>query len=88
MPKQDAVTFPNPDAGWGDGMSLLQTFLRRCSNLLYHTAPATDPNSYSHIPLQVESNPQREKPELTDDELLITSPVLMGFSLADKLWCE
>jgi hypothetical protein len=51
-------------------------------------APIADPNMYSHIPLQVESNTQREKPELTDEELLITSPVLMGFSLADKLWLE
>ena len=26
--------------------------------------------------------------ELTDEELLITSPILYAFSLSDKLWCE
>jgi hypothetical protein len=51
-------------------------------------APISDPNSYAHIPLQVENTNRRERPQLTEEELLITSPVLMGFSLSDKLWLE
>jgi len=52
-------------------------------------SPVVDP-MYAHIPLQVqgENKTQREKPELTPEELLIASPVLMGFSLSDKLWLE
>jgi len=49
--------------------------------------PAADA-MFAHIPLQVENRTQREIPELTEQELLITSPVLMGFSLSDKLWLE
>ena len=29
-----------------------------------------------------------ESRELTTDELLLTSPVVYGFSFADKQWCE
>ncbi|KAK1232481.1 hypothetical protein PQX77_004383 [Marasmius sp. AFHP31] len=29
-----------------------------------------------------------EKPELTEEELLLTSPVVYGFSLTDKMWLE
>lgn len=35
-----------------------------------------------------EAHPRRLNPDLTDEELLITSPVLKGFSFSDKLWCE
>ena len=29
-----------------------------------------------------------EKLELTEDDLMLTSPIVYGFSLADKLWRE
>lgn len=46
-------------------------------------------NLHALVPLMDSANAQaQEQPPLTDDELLITTPVLMGFSLSDKLWCE
>lgn len=51
-------------------------------------APRVDQSSYAHIPLQSENTAKRERPELTDEEFLIASPVVMGFSLTDKLWLE
>jgi hypothetical protein len=53
----------------------------------FFPAPAPDA-SYAHIPIQAENRTQRENPELSTEDLLITSPILMGFSLSDKLWCE
>jgi hypothetical protein len=53
----------------------------------FFTASAPDA-AYTHIPIQAENRTQRENPELSAEDLLITSPVLMGFSLSDKLWCE
>jgi hypothetical protein len=46
-------------------------------------------NTFQHVPLHEheENKIKRHRSELTEDELLITSPVLWGFSLADKLWC-
>ncbi|KAF8530383.1 P-loop containing nucleoside triphosphate hydrolase protein [Hysterangium stoloniferum] len=42
----------------------------------------------SGIPLQVESKIVPNVSELTEDDLLITSPILYCFSLADKIWLE
>lgn len=47
-----------------------------------------DGRDLSGIPLQVESKTVPNVSELTEDELLITSPILYCFSLADKLWLE
>ena len=39
--------------------------------------------------LQVTPSERREEqPELTEEELILASAVLYGFSLTDKLWCE
>jgi hypothetical protein len=59
----------------------------RFTQLILAPLPPTD-LAYAHIPLQVENKNKREKPDLTEDELLIASPILVGFSLADKLWCK
>lgn len=40
------------------------------------------------VPLQMQRRRKPEKLELTDEELLLASPVLWGFSLSDKLWRE
>lgn len=46
-------------------------------------------NPHALVPLLDSGNAQvHEEVPLTEDELLITTPVLMGFSLADKLWCK
>ncbi|KAI0922719.1 hypothetical protein AcV5_009616 [Taiwanofungus camphoratus] len=52
------------------------------------TPVTIDPNS--HIPtLRVRSKtPGEDMLELTDDELILTSPVVYGFSLSDKIWLE
>ena len=36
---------------------------------------------------QARSRLPRENTELTEDELMLTSPVIYGFSLSDKTWC-
>lgn len=90
MPKPEVVS-ANPDNGWGDHRRS-RLLSRRCHSrssvplISGHSTAVVD--SFAHIPLQVENSAKRERPELTEEELLIASPVLMGFSLADKLWCE
>lgn len=86
MPKPESIPYAGPDPGWGDGVSLRQSFPPLCSPFPNHSAPSMDPTVYAHIPLQGERNTQRKRPDLTDEELLISTPVVMGFSLADKLW--
>jgi len=44
--------------------------------------------SLNTIPLQGESATRPAVSELTEEELLIASPIVYGFSLADKLWCK
>lgn len=73
--------------GWGDRESLTHIQYIDLFGWLKAASLAPPPDSmFAHIPLQVESRMKREKPELTEKELLITSPILMGFSLSDKLW--
>jgi hypothetical protein len=38
--------------------------------------------------LDVVGKPKVEKRELDDDDLLIASPIVYGFSLSDKVWRE
>lgn len=39
--------------------------------------------------MNAESNKLKpEEEELSDEELMLASPVLYGFSLSDKLWCK
>src|ERR1700685_571430 len=89
MPKPEVTNITSD--GWGDSEPLPHFYSTHLFNVLdgLFTGPVVDP-MYAHIPLQVqgENKTQREKPELTPEELLIASPVLMGFSLSDKLWCE
>lgn len=40
------------------------------------------------IPLQIQDHETWKIAELTEEELLIASPVVYGFSLSDKLWRE
>ena len=53
-----------------------------------HMMRSNFPESHSNIPLQVQESDKWGTVELTEEELLITSPTLYAFSLADKLWCE
>jgi hypothetical protein len=43
---------------------------------------------FNGIPLLDNSKSKAEQVDLTEDELLIATPVALGFSLADKMWCE
>ncbi|RPD60608.1 P-loop containing nucleoside triphosphate hydrolase protein [Lentinus tigrinus ALCF2SS1-7] len=59
----------------------------------YGNYPPTPPpipyNPNSAVPtFQARSRLPREDVELTEDELMLTSPVLYGFSLSDKTWLE
>ncbi|KAI0767681.1 hypothetical protein C8Q74DRAFT_1370418 [Fomes fomentarius] len=59
----------------------------------YGNYPPTPPpipyNPNSAVPtFQTRSKIPRETNELTEDELLLTSPIVYGFSLADKTWLE
>ena len=38
--------------------------------------------------LEIRTKHQEEEAPLTDEELLLASPILYGFSLSDKIWCE
>ncbi|KAH8080729.1 P-loop containing nucleoside triphosphate hydrolase protein [Cristinia sonorae] len=51
----------------------------------------TPPDPNRGIPtlrVQVATQQEEEVKEMTDDELMLTSPTVYGFSLADKLWLE
>jgi len=43
---------------------------------------------FNGIPLLDNSKSKAEQVDLTEEELLIATPVALGFSLADKLWLE
>ncbi|KAL6304715.1 P-loop containing nucleoside triphosphate hydrolase protein [Sparassis latifolia] len=46
-------------------------------------------NNNRGIPaLRVQSKTQPKQEELTEDEIILTSPVVYGFSLSDKIWLE
>jgi hypothetical protein len=44
--------------------------------------------SLNGIPPLNNSESKAERDDLTEEELLIATPVALGFSLAEKLWCE
>ncbi|OCH86746.1 P-loop containing nucleoside triphosphate hydrolase protein [Obba rivulosa] len=49
--------------------------------------PISDPNR--NVPtLRVQGKTQTEVTEITEDELILASPIVYGFSLSDKLWLE
>ncbi|KAI0752500.1 P-loop containing nucleoside triphosphate hydrolase protein [Daedaleopsis nitida] len=51
--------------------------------------PTPPPIPYNPIStFQARSRLPRETTELTEDELLLTSPIVYGFSLSDKTWLE
>lgn len=69
-------------------LAMPDTTRRRPSRL-----PAASPSSPSiadtSIPLLATENyVPSSMAELTDDELILAIPILYGFSLSDKLWCE
>ena len=52
----------------------------------YTIAPAPVTNE---VPtLEVRAKHQEEEPPLMDEDLLLASPIVYGFSLADKIWCK
>jgi len=53
------------------------------SPVFIHTPPMEQPDT-----LRVLNAPEKHQVELSDDDLILTSPVLYGFSLSDKLWFE
>ncbi len=54
-----------------------------------NTSSSTFVQTDSAVPtFQTRSKIPRETNELTEDELVLTSPIVYGFSLADKTWRE
>lgn len=86
MAKPDKTANARQDPGWGTGDFPF------CSSFCHaHSASATpdeDESPSSHIPLQREATQIQEYSEPTEEDLLIATAVLYGFSLTDKLWLE
>lgn len=72
MPKPEVVT-NNPDD--------IQNPTERHNNTLQAAL-------FNGIPLLDSGKSKPEQAELTESELLIATPVVLGFSLADKMWLE
>ena len=65
-----------------------RTILVSSSSTVHY--PRVSHNSVdSFVPtFQSRSRMQREQNELTEDELMLTPPIVYGFSLSDKAWRE
>ena len=50
----------------------------------YHADPEPEPNVFT---LEVRAPTKNEELELKDEDLLLASPILYGYSLTDKIWC-
>ncbi|KAI0658105.1 P-loop containing nucleoside triphosphate hydrolase protein [Cubamyces menziesii] len=51
----------------------------------YHADPEPEPNVFT---LEVRAPTKNEELELKDEDLLLASPILYGYSLTDKIWLE
>jgi hypothetical protein len=92
MPKPEAVTTAHQD-------DINPTERQFHSYSLRPSTPSLNPPHAGHnnnlqaavfngIPLLDNSKSKAEQVDLTEEELLIATPVALGFSLADKLWRE
>src|SRR5262245_17007718 len=92
MPKPEVVSNnPHPDDVSGVERQLpCPPFTHSASslNLALAGQNALHAAAFNCIPLLSNNKTKQEQASLTEDELLITTPVVFGFSLADKMWCE
>ena len=50
--------------------------------------PFVPEESEDNVPtLEIRTKHQEEEMALGDDDLLLASPIVYGFSLSDKIWC-
>ena len=91
MPKPEVVPSVNTDDISPTERQFACSMRRPASSLnlpLVGHANTLQTALFSGIPLLDSSKSKHGQAELTADDLLIATPVVFGFSLADKLWRE
>jgi hypothetical protein len=59
-----------------------------CSSIDISTGSFSDAEPYDPRKLQSIDSAEASKESYSDDQAMLTPPILYGFSLMDKLWCE